>query len=195
MDAPGHIQTKDDDTWIQCPCCKSLLNINSRSEHRMIVFDVTQMLWLLPRPRSPCSMWLVCRLDPYGAPVMCFTHSECTFSHLLLVSILSLLSFQQIHGFNRGLFNIQVGKLSSTLCYLCTSNTRWQGLNESGDANPLNGQGHDLCAIGPFITEHCIRHLTNLTVLWLLSELVYMTHITIPVIEYVPRTYGLFCSL
>lgn len=195
MDTLGHIQTKDDDTWIQCPCCKSLLNINSRSEHRMIVFDVSQMLWLLPRPRSPCSMWLVCRLDPYGAPVMCFTHSECTFSHVLLVSILSLLSFQQIHGFNRGLFNIQVGKLPSTLCYLYTSNTRWQGLNERGDANPQNGQGHDLCAIGPFITEHCIRHLTNLTVSWLLSELVYMTHITIPAIEYVPRTYGLFCSL
>lgn len=108
MDAPGHIQTKDDDTWIQCPCCKSLLNINSRSELRMIVFDVTQMLWIIPRPGNPCSMWLVCRLDPYGAPVMCFTHSECTFSHMLLVSILSLLSFQQIHGFNRGLFNIQV---------------------------------------------------------------------------------------
>lgn len=148
------------------------------------------MLWIIPRPRSPCSMWLVCKLDPSGPPVMCFTHSECTFSHMFLVSILSLLSFQKIHAFDHGLFNIQVGKLPSPLCYLYTSNTRWQGLNERGDASPLQGQG-----ISPFITEHCMCHLTNLTALWLLSELVYMACITILAIKYVPRLYWLFCSL
>lgn len=164
MEAPGHIQTK-----------KTIPGSNVASLYWVLIQGQSAdlMLWIIPRPRSPCSMWLICRLDPSGPPVMCFTHSECTFSHMLL-----------------GLLNIQVGKLPSPLCNLYTSNTRWQGLNERGDVSPLHGQG-----ISPFITEHCMCHLTNVTALWLLSELVYMACITIPAIGYVPRLYWLFCSL